>query len=231
MKHRSEYNLVHIVAATEILGLKYDIAMWTLLFGATISIRDVKISPHTHTHTHARARTHTHTRTRTHTHTNIELLLSQSEWTLRVRSHLTTTTRTFHIVSITYYIIRNVLLGYQCYCLHMTIEKKPKIMQWTHRCRQVRTDPKCSKFCNEPSHSFLSNTFNSYGNFPQVDAVYFTNTNLVYTCFPPLALKWLHYDIYCGFESMNFYGVVQPSLARSLHVERSFRCATISVYL
>ena len=51
---------------------------------------------------------------------------------LRVCSHLATTNQIFQVV-------RNGLHDYQCYCSYMTTEKKNKIMQQTHRCRQVRT--------------------------------------------------------------------------------------------
>ena len=93
------------MAAKTILDFKDAISMGTLPFGATISIRDVVRSHYTKI-------------------INIEWLLLQSERSLWVRSHLATTTCTSHIVSITYYVIRNGLRGYQCYCSHMTTEKK-----------------------------------------------------------------------------------------------------------
>ena len=42
---------------------------------------------------------------------------------VRVRSHLATTTWIFHVVTLTFDVVRNMLHGYQCYCLHITTEK------------------------------------------------------------------------------------------------------------
>ena len=42
---------------------------------------------------------------------------------LGVRSHLPTTTQTFHVVSIISYFVRNGLHGYQYNCSHTTAEK------------------------------------------------------------------------------------------------------------
>ena len=57
--------------------------------------------------------------------------------TVRDRLYFATTTQDF-------YVVRNGLHDYQCYCSHMTTQKVTK----THHCCQVRMDPK-RRFLNE----------------------------------------------------------------------------------
>ena len=49
------------------------------------------------------------------------------------------------LVTTTFYVVRNWLHVFQCYCLHMTKNKKIKSCKKTHLCRQVQTVPKLLK--------------------------------------------------------------------------------------